>query len=155
MPDDNLDLVLTRTIDVPREVVWKLWTEPEHLKNWFAPKPWAIVDCKVDLRPGGIISSVMRSPDGKEYPNEGCILEVVKNEKLVWSDALLADFRPSPNPFFTAVITFEDEKGGTKFTARAMHKDSENRKKHEDMGFFNGWSQCFDQLAEVAKQLKK
>lgn len=158
MPDnknhhDNLDLVLTRTVDVPREIVWKLWTEPEHMKKWFAPKPWTTVDIKIDLRPGGIISSVMRSPEGKDYPNVGCVLEVVKNEKLVWSDALLFGFRPAENPFFTAVITLEDDKGGTKYTARAMHKDPAGRKKHEDMGFYGGWSQCLDQLVEVAKGL--
>jgi uncharacterized protein YndB with AHSA1/START domain len=153
--DDTLDLVLTRTIDVPREIVWKLWTEPEHMKKWFAPKPWTTVDIKIDLRPGGIISSVMRSPEGKDYPNVGCVLEVVKNEKLVWSDALLPGFRPAENPFFTAVITLEDDQGGTKYTARAMHKDPAGRKKHEDMGFFGGWSQCLDQLVEVANQLKK
>src|SRR5262245_39034659 len=65
--DDNLDLVLTRTIDVPREVVWKLWTEPEHVKKWFAPKPWTTVDFEIDLRPGGKFRSVMRSPEGKDY----------------------------------------------------------------------------------------
>ena len=153
--DENLDLVLSRTIDVPREVVWKLWTEPEHMKKWFTPKPWTTVECKVDIRPGGIFSFVMRSPEGKDYPNEGCVLEVVKNEKLVWTDTLLAGYRPSPNPFFTAIITLEDDKGGTKYTAHAMHKNPEDRKKHEDMGFYGGWSQCLDQLVEVAKQLNK
>lgn len=93
-PDPKLDLVLERVVDVPRDLVWKAWTEPEHVTKWFAPAPWTTVDCEIDLRPGGIFRSVMRSPDGNEFPNIGCYLEVVPNEKLVWTDALLPDTAP-------------------------------------------------------------
>ncbi len=153
--DENLDLILTRTIDVPRELVWKVWTEPEHLMKWFAPAPWTTVDCEIDLRPGGIFRTVMRSPEGQDFPNAGCFLEVIKNEKMVWTDALAPGYRPSLKPFFTAVLTLEDHEGGTKYTARALHKDEADRKTHEKMGFHEGWSQCLDQLVQLAKQLKK
>ena len=152
--DENLDLILTRTIDVPRELVWKVWTEPEHLMKWFAPAPWTTVDCEIDLRPGGIFRTVMRSPEGQDFPNAGCFLEVIKNEKMVWTDALGPGYRPSLEPFFTAVLTFEDHEGGTKYTARALHKNEADRKTHEKMGFHAGWSQCLDQLVQLAKQLK-
>lgn len=61
-PDPKLDLVLERVVDVPRELVWKARTTPEHLKKWFTPAPWTTVDCEIDLRPGGIFRTVMRSP---------------------------------------------------------------------------------------------
>src|SRR5262249_41291314 len=88
-PDPKLDLVLERVIDVPRELVWTAWTTPKHLLPWFCPKPWTTIDCEIDLRPGGIFRSVMRSPEGKEFPNVGCYLEVVPHERLIWTDALL------------------------------------------------------------------
>src|SRR5262245_26883143 len=88
-PDPHLDLVLERVVDVAPELVWAAWTEPEHLKKWFTPDPWQTVDCEIDLRPGGIFRTVMRSPEGKNFPNVGCYLEVVPNQKLVWTGALL------------------------------------------------------------------
>ena len=79
----------------------------------------------------------------------GCFLEVVPNQRLVWTDALLPGYRPAPEPFFTAVVLFEsDGKGGSKYTAIAMHRDEDNRRKHEGMGFHQGWGQVFDQLIE-------
>ena len=152
-PNPKLDLVLERDIDVPQELVWEAWTKPEHLKHWFAPAPWSIVSVDLDLRPGGKIEFVMRSPEGKDYPNEGCYLEVVPKERLVWTDALAPGYRPSQNPFFTAVVTFESRGQGTRYTAIAIHKDEENRKKHEEMGFHSGWGQVLDQL--VAYMQKK
>src|ERR1700736_2526133 len=74
--DPKLDLVLEREIDVPVELVWKAWTTPEHLRHWFAPKPWSITACELDLRPGGSINFTMRSPEGEEFPNTQCYLEV-------------------------------------------------------------------------------
>ena len=86
--DDRFDLVLTRTIDVPRALVWEAWTNPKHVKRWFAPAPWTTVDCEIDLRPGGIFRTVMRSPEGEDCPNVGCFLELVEARKIVWTDAL-------------------------------------------------------------------
>jgi uncharacterized protein YndB with AHSA1/START domain len=151
--DDKLDLVLTRTIDVPRELVWKVWTDPQHVKKWFAPAPWKTVDCEIDLRPGGIFRTVMRSPEGQDYPNIGCYLELVEGERIVWTDALAPGYRPSLKPFFTVIITMEDHAAGTKYSAHAMHKDEADRSKHEKMGFNEGWGLCLDQLLEVAKKL--
>lgn len=71
-PDPRLDLVIERIVDVPPELVWKAWTSPEHLKPWFTPVPWKTVDCEIDLRPGGMFRTVMRSPEGQEFPNVGC-----------------------------------------------------------------------------------
>src|SRR3546814_5431952 len=107
--DPKRDLVLERLIDVPPALVWKVWTTPEHLKHWFVPKPWTITDCEVDLRPGGVFRSVMRSPEGQEFPNIGCYLEIVPQQRLVFTDALLPGFRPSEKPFFTAILELRSE----------------------------------------------
>ncbi|MCB8829731.1 SRPBCC domain-containing protein, partial [Escherichia coli] len=85
----KLDLVLERDLDVPVELVWRAWTTPEHLRQWFAPKPWTITACDIDLRPGGTVNFTMRSPDGQEYPNTHCYLEVKPHERLVITDALI------------------------------------------------------------------
>lgn len=151
--DPTRDLVLERHADVPPALVWKAWTTPEHLVQWFAPRPWTITECELDLRPGGRLRFVMRSPEGELYPNEGCYLEVVPTERLVWTDALLPGYRPSAEPFFTAVILIEpDRKGGTQYTAIAIHRDAEGRRKHQEMGFHQGWGQVFDQMVEHIKQ---
>ena len=150
--DDRFDLVLTRTIDVPRARVWEAWTQPEHVMKWFTPAPWKTVACEIDLRPGGAFRTVMRSPEGKDFPHVGCYLEVVEQHKLVWTDALAPGYRPSPEPFFTAILTFEDVSGGTLYTARALHKDASDRKKHEEMGFVDGWGKALDQLVALVKQ---
>jgi uncharacterized protein YndB with AHSA1/START domain len=150
-PDPKLDLVLERTLDVPRELVWTAWTTPKHLRQWFAPKPWTIGDCDIDLRPGGSIRFVLRSPEGQEYPNVGCYLDIVPNERLVWTDALLPGYRPSENPFFTAMLTLEPHGGGTKYTAVAIHRDEEGRKKHEAMGFHEGWGTVCGQMVDYIK----
>lgn len=152
-PDPKLDLVLERVVDVPRELVWAAWTTPEHIVHWFAPKPWTTTGCEIDLRPGGIFNFTMRSPEGKDFPNAGCVLEVVPQERLVWTDALLAGFRPSEKPFFTAVIALEKQGKGTRYTATAIHRDAAGRKQHEEMGFHEGWGQCLDQLVAYSKKM--
>ncbi len=117
-PDPELDLVLERIVDIPRELVWMAWTAPEHLKKWFTPVPWTTVDCEIDLRPGGIFRTVMRSPEGQEFPNVGCYLEFVKNEKLVWTNVLAPGYRPSepsaamPTFAFTSVVSLEPQGNG-------------------------------------------
>jgi uncharacterized protein YndB with AHSA1/START domain len=104
----------------------------------------------------------MRSPEGQEFPNVGCYLEVIKNEKLVWTNALAPGYRPSNQSAggeggaelqFTAVITLESHGNGTKYTALAMHKDEEGCKKHAEMGFHEGWGKCFDQLLTLVKKM--
>lgn len=153
-PDINpeLDLVLDRHVDVRPELVWKAWTEPEHLKRWFTPKPWQTVDCTIDLRPGGVFSTIMRSPEGETMPADpGCFLEVVENRKLVFTDALGPGYRPKGSAFMTATVLLEPEGSGTRYVAIAMHADPEARRKHEEMGFANGWGTALDQLVELAQ----
>jgi uncharacterized protein YndB with AHSA1/START domain len=151
--DPELDLVLERVVDVPPETVWRAWTRPEHVKVWFAPRPWAVSECSIDLRPGGAFRTVIRSPEGEEFPSVGCYLEVVENRKLVFTDALQPGYRPSDNPFFTAVVTLAPEGDGTRYVARAIHRDREGRERHEAMGFHQGWATALDQLVALARTL--
>jgi uncharacterized protein YndB with AHSA1/START domain len=147
----ELDLVLERDIDVPLELVWKAWTTPEHLREWFAPKPWTITACDVDLRPGGALNFVMRSPDGQEYPNTSCFLEVTPFERLIMTDTLQAGYRPSANPFFTALVEMVKHGTGTRYKAIAIHGNNAARKKHEEMGFHNGWGTVLTQMVDYIK----
>jgi len=111
------------------------------------------VEVELDLRPGGVFRSVMRSPEGAEFPNIGCCLEVVENRRLTFTDALGPGFRPTEKPFFTAIVTMEPEGTGTRYVARAIHGTAADRKKHEEMGFHEGWGKALDQLVEVAGEL--
>ncbi len=159
-PDPKLDLVFERMVDVPKEPIWTAWTTPEQLKQWFTPAPWKTVDCEIDLRPGGLFRTVMRSPEGQELLNVGCYLEIVENEKLVWTNALAPGYRPCKAPeatscvtfFFTAVVTLEPHGNGTRYTALVLHGDEEACKQHEEMGFHEGWEKALDQLVEVVKK---
>ena len=154
-PDPTLDLVLERDVDVPRRLVWKAWTTPEHVRAWFAPRPWSVSECVIDLRPGGVFRTVMRSPEGQTFPGDGCVLEVVPEERLVWTDALLPGFRPAQEPFFTAVIElFDSGGGGTRYVATAIHRDAAGRQRHADMGFVEGWGTALDQLVEHARTMR-
>ncbi|HWK65580.1 MAG TPA: SRPBCC family protein [Rhizobiaceae bacterium] len=147
------ELVLSRLIDAPREKVYRAWTEADILKQWFAPKPWTTPRAELDVRPGGGSLVVMRDPDGNEYPNRGVYLEVVPNERLVFTDGYTTGWQPSESPFFTAILTFADEGGKTRYVARALHWTVENKEAHEKMGFHEGWGQCADQLEAVARTL--
>jgi uncharacterized protein YndB with AHSA1/START domain len=161
IPDPKLDLLLERVVDVPPELVWAAWTTPEHLMQWFTPVPWKTVECEIDLRPGGIFRTVMQSPEGQKFPGTGCYLEVITNEKLAWTNALLPAFRPAPvvvesgkdcnEIIFTAVISLEPSGSGTKYTALAMHRDEDGCKRHADMGFHDGWGTVLDQLVAYMK----
>ena len=160
---EQLDLVLERTLDAPVDLVWKAYTDPEHLKRWFAPKPYQITECELDLRPGGIFRIRMTGPDGFDtgHGNAGCVLEVVEGEGLGWTSALGPNYRPAEmgegcESFpMTAIVTFADAGNGkTSYKAVALHKDATDRDAHEKMGFHDGWGTVAGQLEEFARGLR-
>lgn len=153
-PETDRELVLTREIDAPPEKLFKAWTQPELLKQWFAPLPFTTPHAELDVRPGGSSLIVMRGPDGTDYPNRGVYLEVVENERLVSTDAFTSAWQPSEKPFMTLILTFEDIDGGkTRYTARVRHWTVEDREMHEKMGFHEGWGTCADQLAALVARI--
>ena len=159
---DGYDLVLERTLDAPRALVWRAWTDPALLKRWFAPKPYEISEVEMELRPGGIFRIRMIGPDGFDtgHGNAGCMLEVVEGEKLVWTSALGPGYRPAEmgegcESFpMTAMVTLADAPGGgTLYRAVALHRNEADRDVHEQMGFQEGWGKCAEQLDELAGEM--
>ena len=114
------DLLLERTLNAPVALVWEAYTNPEHLKRWFAPRPYEITEVELDLQPGGIFRFRMVGPDGFDtgHGTAGCVLEVVAQKKLTWTSALGPGYRPNGmgegcEAFpFTAVVTFADAGDG-------------------------------------------
>ena len=158
----KLDLVLERTLNAPRELVWKAWTDPKLLKQWFAPKPYEISEVDFDLRPGGIFRIRMVGPDGFDtgHGSAGCVLEVVDGERLVWTSALAPEYRPAEmgegcESFpMTAIVTMEDAGDGkTLYRAVALHRNEADCDMHANMGFDEGWGKCAGQLEELAQGL--
>ncbi|MCR9138598.1 MAG: SRPBCC family protein [Alphaproteobacteria bacterium] len=151
--DPKTDLTFTRVLDAPRSLLWECWTKPEHIKNFFIPKPYTIDACAIDLRVGGKFNTTM-NVDGNVMENEGVYLEVVEGQRLVFTDTYSEGWKPAADPFMTAIIEFEDDgNGGTRYTATARHRSPEARQSHEDMGFFDGWGTVATQLEDYAKSL--
>lgn len=155
--DPALDLVMTRQTHVPVELVWKAWTTPDLLKQWFTPRPWKTVECEIEPRPGGRFRTVMESPEGEQFAGESCVLQVEENRLLVWTSALHAGFRPVGDPgesfVFTAYIEMEPSAtGGTDYKVTLIHADGDSKRRHDEMGFESGWGSAFDQLVELMSQ---
>ncbi|MGN5477073.1 SRPBCC family protein [Cupriavidus basilensis] len=152
----DLDLEISRVLKVPRNLVWKAWTDPNHLKEWWCPKPWTTEVLAFDLAPGGAFHTLMRGPDGGISDNPGVFLDVVPRSRIVWTSALVAQWRPADNPWLpmTAYITMDDEGDFTRYVAGVLHKDKASRDQHEEMGFFDGWGTCMTQLEAYAQSLK-
>ena len=158
---EKFDLSIERTLDAPRDLVWKAWTSPEHIKRWWAPRPYQTPEVEIELKPGGRFFTRMTGPDGFDFSGTACVLEVVHNERIVWTTTMKERYRP--NAFvgdgcdgfpFTAVHTFEDAGDGkTRYTATVMHASDKDREAHAAMGFDSGWATCAEQMAEVAREL--
>jgi uncharacterized protein YndB with AHSA1/START domain len=147
----NHDLSISRLLRAPRAALWRAWTDPAELKQWWCPKPWTTEVRAFDLRPGGAFHTFMRGPDGGSSDNPGCFVEIVREERIVFTSMLVGGWRPAtPWMPFTAVITMADEDGGTRYGARVMHPDAATQKRHEEMGFYEGWNVCIDQLDALA-----
>ena len=146
------ELVVSRVIDAPREAVFSAWTC--HLPEWWGPHGMTTPVCEMDLRPGGAFRTVMRAPNGAEYPTRGIFLEVVPNERIVFTDAFEPGWQPHPDAFFTGITTFEALSGGrTRDTSRALHWTVANCARHEQMGFHQGWGESLDRLVACVTRL--
>lgn len=149
--DPDLDLELVRDLPNTPEQVFAAWTDPESITQWFAPRPYSVPVCEIDLRPGGGFRTVMHDPDGEQMADStGCYLEIVPGERLVWTSALTTDYRPQEGFMpFTAILELRpDGSGGCAYRAVAVHQDAAGRAQHEEMGFHDGWGTVIDQLVE-------
>lgn len=148
------DIVITRIFDAPRELVWKAWTEPEHVKRWWGPKGYTSPACEIDLREGGKYLFCMRSPEGKDYWSTGVYREIVPLERIVCTDSF-ADEKGNPVPAshygmpgewpeeLIVTVTFEEHEGKTKMTLRHEGIPSSTRGDAE-----SGWNESLDKLAQ-------
>lgn len=148
------DLVLERTIDAPPETVFRAYTDPALLGQWFVPAPWRISDIVIEPRAGGRFNFVMHGPDGERVPNSGVFLEVVPNRRLISTDAFTPDWRPAGQPFMVAQIELEPtDDGRTLYRATARHWTQAAMDQHVAMGFHEGWGQVADQLNDLVQTL--
>jgi uncharacterized protein YndB with AHSA1/START domain len=149
------DLSITRHIGAPRAAVWRCWTAPELLRQWYCPKPWRVTEASLDLRPGGRMDTTFEGPNGERHDNKGVFLEVVPMECLIFTDAFSEGFIPKNGaPFMTGYVHLSDApSGGTTMHWGARHWSAEDKAKHEAMGFEAGWSAAAAQLDELAQQV--
>ena len=152
-PSSDRELVLARVIDAPRHSVYRCWTEPALITQWFTPPPWTTPKAELDVRPGGSSLITMQKPDGTLLPSPGLYLDVVPDERLVFTDAYASAWEPSEKAFMTVELTFADEGTGTRYIARVRHWSVEDAAAHEQMEFHEGWGIATDQLEAVARTL--
>ena len=155
--DPTLDLVLERFIDAPRRLVWEALTKPEHLKEWYMPKPWGRVsDCELDVRPGGIFRIVIATGDGQEFPNLGCFLDVMPLERLVWTSMLFPGYRPAvfDDIPITAIVTMATVGSGTRYVFTALHRDAADCEKNRTSGFEQGTEIALDQFVAHVRSMR-
>lgn len=155
LSESNYDFVVSRHIKAPRHVVWKAWTIPQHLEKWWCPAPMTCRVVSLDVHPGGAFNILMRDPGGEEMPQTGAFLEIVPQERIVFTTALTDEWRPAASYLpITAVISMTDEDGGTGYKTRVLYQDEEARRKLGEMRFEAGWSAAINQLSDYIIQIK-
>ncbi len=155
--DPKLDFAIERFIDAPRHLVWDALTKPEHVKEWYMPKPWGSVShCEMDVRPGGIFRIDISVGDGEAVPNLGCILDVTPMERLVWTSMLFPDYRPAvfDDIPITAVVTMETVGAGTRYVFTALHRNEADLETNKTSGFYKGTEIAVDQLVAHVQSMK-
>jgi uncharacterized protein YndB with AHSA1/START domain len=159
-PSDGLSLSLTRHLKSPRHKLWQAFADPGRLAQWWCPKPWVTEVRAFDFRPGGAFHTIMRGPECGISDNPGSFLAIEPPDcfalaRIVSTSLLRADWQPAPAPGMpmTAIWTFADEAGGTRYTATALHADRQACEEHANMGFEVGWGICADQLDAFAQTL--
>ena len=147
-PNDR-QIVITRILDAPRQLVWKAWTEPEHLVRWWGPEGFESYDCTIDLRVGGAFSLKMRGPDGTVYPCDGTFLEIVRPERIVYEgDRDMAHPCGAGLPPRSRVtVTFAEADGRTTLTIDTQFETTDGQTAARDAGYATSWPGCLDRLA--------
>jgi len=146
--NSDLDLTISRAISAPRSIVWDAWAIPENLEQWWVPAPAKCKVLKLDLIPGGSFVTHISENEGAFISHlSGCFLDIVEGKRIVFTNALVGGWRPAEEPFVTAIIMLKDHPVGTEYVAHVMHKNKADCLTHEDLGFYDGWGTCIDQLA--------
>lgn len=142
------ELTVIREIEAPVEHVYRVWTT--RLQDWWCPRPWTTPGAEIDFRAGGRLYLEMKAPNEPPFPLEGVILEATPNERIVFTDAYRAGWRPTPEPFMTGIFEFKAMPDGcTRYQASARHWSAEACATHQARGFRGGWGVVADQLIAV------
>lgn len=156
------DIVITREFAAPRQLVWDVWTKPEHVEKWFGPQGFSTRVEQLDFKVGGQTKYVMIGPDGKEYPSQGVYKEIVPIEKIVTTDEFGEEFENSEGvkkedlpQGMVQTYLFEDLASRTKLTIITSHPTVEDKKKHEAMGVVEGWNSSLDKAEDYLAELQK
>jgi uncharacterized protein YndB with AHSA1/START domain len=144
---DIADMTIVRVVDAPRALVWKAWTDPQHLANWFGPKQFTNPVCEADVRPGGTMRITMRGPDGTLYPMVAVYDEVVELERLVWTTSV--EHAENVSFEIRQVTTFAERDGKTELTLQAFVLRATPESAGALGGMHEGWSQSLDKLADL------
>jgi uncharacterized protein YndB with AHSA1/START domain len=156
------DIVITREFAAPRQLVWDVWTQPEHIEKWFGPKGFTTRVEALDFKVGGRATYVMIDSAGTEYPSTGVYLEIVPIEKIVttdeWGEGIenveaLKDVDLPQG--MVSTFLFDDLGERTKVTVITSHPTLEDKKKHEDMGVVAGWNSSFEKMDEYLTEVQK
>jgi len=146
------EIVITRLIDAPRELVFTAWTNPDHVAHWWGPKGFTTTIHEMDLRPGGVWRLVMHGPDGTDYPNKIIFVEVVKPERLVYTNS--GGKKGGPSAQFQNTVTFEEQGGKTKLTMRMVFSSPEELEHVVKVyGAIEGGKQTLERLEEYLAKL--
>ena len=147
------EVVIRRTFDAPRELVYQVWTDPAHVVHWWGPKHFTNPVCEVDARPGGALLVHMQAPDGQVYPAKGTFEEVVEPERIVLVTTAIEDEHGDPELIVRNTVTFEEEDGRTLLTMQATVLKATERAKLALSGMEQGWSESLDKLGEYLSAL--
>ena len=155
------ELVVTRSLDAPRTLVWKAWTTPEHLAVWWRPVDFDVLDCEIDLKVGGAFRVTLRGPDGALYPGNGGFREVVPPERIVYEG--LADDPDSQAhnpggagmpPGARVTVTFEERDGKTEVTVMTRFPSVAAQRAAVESGYDTGWTDGLAQLGALLRRLQ-
>lgn len=155
--DPQRDFAIERFIDAPTRLVWEALTTPEHLKEWYMPKPWGrVTRAELDVRPGGIFSIDIAVGDGPDSPNLGCFLDVVPMERLAWTSMLFPGYRPAvfDDIPITAIVTMGPEGTGTRYVFTALHRNAADLETNMESGFHQGTEIAVDQFVAHVLSMK-
>ena len=141
------ELVITRIFDAPRELVFKAWTDPRHVAQWWGPKGFTNPVCEMDLRPGGALRIVMRAPDGAEHPMKGVFREIVEPERLVFTN-IAVDAQGNTLLEGLTIVTFAEHGGKTKLTLQTSAAGVAAEAAQMLAGMEQGWTESLDRLED-------
>ena len=147
-PVADRTLIITRMLDAPRALVFKAWSQPEHLARWWGPRGFTLPECKVDFREGGAFFMLMRSPEGNDHRLRGMYQEIAPPERIACTWAWEDDAGQLGHET-KLTVSFAEERGKTKLTLhQAVFESVAARDSHNE-----GWSTCLDRFAAYVEQI--